>query len=455
MLIELTSLLIPYGYSLVFILMLLESAGLPLPGETMLMLSAAFASSGRLSIFGVIISAALGAILGDMGGYWIGRRGGAAILKRILGRHYEAHLIKGRAFFNRYGPGAVFLARFVPVVRVVGANLAGMTEMPFSKFALFNIAGGITWAVMMGSLGYFFGNNLSHIEGLLHRLGVGLLIAIGLIAVAIWISRQLTSREADARYKLDYIKQRLGLQRLQIWLMSKFHHNRSLVLMPGGGLLLAGFAGWTFGALSEDILARDSMTLYDAGVSRWLLSLATEDSSQFFYLITLLGGPWFITVASLLISTWLAWRKQWLQLGALIFSVGGGALINELLKNIFLRPRPDFSNAFYNESGYSFPSGHAMLSVLFYGMTAYLIATQVLSWKTQIRLGVTAFTISMMIGFSRIFLGVHYLTDVLGSWAAGVVWLIVCITALRLAQTSRQGFEKIHNSKRLSKCRMK
>jgi len=154
-------------------------------------------------------------------------------------------------------------------------------------------------------------------------------------------------------------------------------------------------------------------------------------------------------------SAWLAWRKQWLPLGALMFSVGGGALINELLKNIFLRPRPDFPNAFYHESGFSFPSGHSMLSILFYGMTAYLIASQVLSWKTQIRLGVTAFTLSLLIGFSRIFLGVHYLTDVLGGWAAGVVWLIVCITALRLAQLSHPDFEKSHNSEPSSKPYMK
>ena len=446
MLIELTSLLITYSYSLVFILMLLESAGLPLPGETMLMLASAFASSGRLSIFGVIMSAALGAILGDMGGYWIGRRGGAAILKRILGRHYEAHLNKGRVFFVRYGSGAVFLARFVPVVRVVGANLAGMTEMPFPKFALFNVAGGITWAVTMGSLGYFFGNNLPHIEALLHRLGVGLLIAIGLIAAAIWISRQITSHEADARYQLDHIKQGLGLPRLQVWLMSQFHYDRSLTLMLGGGFLLAALSGWMFGALAEGVLARDSMTLYDAGVGSWLLGLATEDSSQFFYLITLLGGPWFILTASLLISAWLVWRKRWLTLGALIFSVGGGALINELLKNIFQRPRPDFPNVFYHESGFSFPSGHSMLSVLFYGMTAYLIASQGFSWKNQIRLGVTAFTLSLLIGFSRIFLGVHYMTDVLGGWASGVVWLVVCIMALRLVQISRQGFEKNNRS---------
>jgi undecaprenyl-diphosphatase len=437
MLTGLVTLLAAYGYALIFILILLESAGLPLPGETLLVIAAAFASSGHLSIFGVVLSAALGAILGDMGGYWIGRRGGATLLKRILGRNYEGHISKGRAFFNRYGAGAVFLARFVPGVRVVGANLAGVTQMPFSTFMLFNAAGGLTWAITMGSLGYVFGNNLPYLESILRRLGAGMFIAICIIAVAIYVSRQMSRHEDEIRAWLDWLKQSLGLQRFQTWFISKYQSNRVLALSLGGGLLLAIFSGWIFGALAEDILSRDSMTLYDAGVSRWLLSLATEDSSQFFFLVTLLGSAWFIFTASLLISSWLVWRKQWLQLGALIFSVVGGALLNVVLKNIFLRPRPDFPNNFYYESGYSFPSGHAMLSVLFYGMTAYLIASQGFSWKTQIRLGVTAFTFSLLIGFSRIFLGVHYLTDVLGGWSAGVVWLIVCIATLKFAQLPR------------------
>lgn len=123
---------------------------------------------------------------------------------------------------------------------------------------------------------------------------------------------------------------------------------------------------------------------------------------------------------------WFTWQKQWQQIGVLVLSVGGGVLLNLLLKNIFQRPRPDFSNVFYHESGYSFPSGHAMLSVLFYGITAYLIVKEGFSWKTRIRSISAAFTLSLLIGFSRIFLGVHYLTDVLGGWAAGLTWFTVC-----------------------------
>lgn len=434
----LSSLLIPYGYGLVFILILLESAGLPLPGETLLVLAAALASSGRLSIAGVIISAVLGAILGDMGGYWIGRRGGAVLLKRILGKNYEGHISKGRVFFNRYGAGAVFLARFVPVVRVVAANLAGMTEMPFSTFTRFNVAGGVAWAVTMGSLGYFFGNNLPYLETILRRLGIGVFLAIALIATAVWAGRKMSIHETEFYVWKERIILSLGIRKFQLRFVHWLHtHHRGLAFTLTSGFLLASFSGWMFGALAEDVLSHDSLTLYDTGVSRWLLGLVTEDGSQFFYLVTLLGSTSVILTGSLLLGGWLVWRKKNLQGSVLALSVGGGILLNLLLKNIFLRPRPNFPNAFYHESSYSFPSGHAMFSVLFFGMAAYLIASQNFSWKGKVYLAVSAFTISLLIGFSRIFLGVHYLTDVLGGWSAGVVWLTVCITLLEAVQLSR------------------
>ena len=193
------------------------------------------------------------------------------------------------------------------------------------------------------------------------------------------------------------------------------------------GLLVLALSGGLFIALAQDVLFNGSMTLYDPAVSHWLLGLTTTDRSQFFYLVTLLGNAEFILLSSLLVGGWLTWRNQWLDLGALTLCVGGGAEINLLLKNVFMRPRPDIAKAFYQEIGYSFPSGHAMLSVLFYGMTAYLLARQGLSWKAQTRLSAAAFIFSLSIGFSRIFLGVHYLTDVLGGWAVGMFWLAVCV----------------------------
>jgi membrane-associated phospholipid phosphatase len=179
--------------------------------------------------------------------------------------------------------------------------------------------------------------------------------------------------------------------------------------------------------MAEDVVMKDSLFLYDVGIGKWFLAHATEDSNDFFFIMTQLGSVWAISAGSFLLAGWLVWRKRFASLVALLASVGGGILLNMLLKNIFLRPRPDFVNAFYHETGYSFPSGHSMMSVLFYGMAAYLLANQLKTWKWRVWLGTSAFTLSLLIGLSRLALGVHFLTDVLGGWGAGGTWLMTCV----------------------------
>ncbi len=448
MLAALTSLLSTYGYGLVFGLILLESAGLPLPGETMLVIASASAASGHLSMLGVILSATLGAIIGDMGGYWIGRKGGSVIFKRILGSAYEEHLVKGQAFFKRYGAASVFLARFVPVVRIIAANLAGISAMHFQTFSFYNAAGGLAWAIAMSSIGYFFGSNLPLLELLMRRFGIGLVISIGILSSAIWTVRLLIRNESKSAIVLECFTRRIKFMRLQSWLMKRFSINQQRLLFFVGGLLLALFFGWMFGALAEDVIMKDSITIYDAGIGRWLLTRATEDSSEFFFVVTQLASLWVIGFGSLALSAWLLLRKQWTALIALVTSVGGGVLLNLLLKNIFLRQRPDFPNAFYHESGYSFPSGHAMMSVLFYGMTAYLLINATKNWKWQVSLGIGAFTLILLIGFSRMALGVHYLTDVLGGWSAGLTWLITCIIMLETSFYPSRNLNQISSETR-------
>jgi undecaprenyl-diphosphatase len=444
MLVTLTSLLSTYGYGLVFGIILLESAGFPLPGETMLVLASASAASGYLSLPGVILSAALGAILGDMGGYWLGRKGGSILFKRILGMKYEEHLVKGQAFFARHGATSVFLARFVPVVRVVAANLAGISKMRFQTFSLFNAAGGIAWASVMGSLGYFFGKNLPLLESVIRQIGIGLAVAIGIISLGIWTARLLARNESKSIAILKRFSPRPTLVKFKTRLTERFSIRQQNLILSGGGLLLALLSGWMFGALAEDVFMQDSMTIYDAGIGRWLLTYATEDSSEFFFAITQLANLWTISMGSLVLATWLLVRKQWPALMALAASVGGGVLLNLLLKNLFHRPRPDFPNAFYHESGYSFPSGHAMMAVLFYGIAAYLLIKAIKNWKWRVSLGTGAVTLVLLIGFSRMALGVHYLTDVLGGWSAGITWLITSIIMLETA------FYPSHNLRKLS-----
>jgi membrane-associated protein len=149
------------GYPLLFLLVMGESSGVPIPGETALIAAALLASRGKLSIELVIVLAAAGAITGDNIGYLIGRKGGRWLLERpgrFQRQRLEA-LRTGESFFDRHGPKAVFFGRFVLGLRVWASWLAGATHMPWRSFVLWNALGGIIWATAIGLIAYFIGHS--------------------------------------------------------------------------------------------------------------------------------------------------------------------------------------------------------------------------------------------------------------------------------------------------------
>ncbi len=153
------------GYPLLFVLVMSESSGLPIPGETALIAAAVLASRGKLSIEVVIALAAAAAIVGDNIGYVIGRKGGRWLLQRpgpFLDRRRQV-LITGEPFFERHGPKAVFLGRFVLGLRVWASWLAGATRMSWRSFVLWNALGGIIWATAIGLIAYHLGRSAGNI----------------------------------------------------------------------------------------------------------------------------------------------------------------------------------------------------------------------------------------------------------------------------------------------------
>ena len=164
----LTRILATYGYAAVFAVIMGESAGVPLPGETILVGAAVFASTGRgLDIRLVILTAACAAILGDNIGFWIGRTWGERLLDRVgPGVGLDARKRKlGRYLFRRYGGAIVFFGRFVAVLRTYAALLAGVNGLPPLAFLGYNAAGGIVWALVFGLGGYLLGEGLKRITG--------------------------------------------------------------------------------------------------------------------------------------------------------------------------------------------------------------------------------------------------------------------------------------------------
>jgi membrane protein DedA with SNARE-associated domain len=150
-----------FGYPLLFLIVMSESSGLPVPGETGLITAAALASQGKLKIELVIALAAAGAIVGDNIGYLIGRKGGRWLLERPGPFHKQRLqvLAVGQPFFDRHGPKAVFFGRFVLGLRVWASWLAGATHMHWRSFVLWNALGGILWASAIGLIAYFLGHS--------------------------------------------------------------------------------------------------------------------------------------------------------------------------------------------------------------------------------------------------------------------------------------------------------
>jgi membrane protein DedA with SNARE-associated domain len=173
------------GLPLVFALIAVESMGVPLPGETALFAAAIFASKGGPPIEAVIAVAAAGAILGDNVGYLIGRKAGRRLLEAPgpFERHRRAVIAYGQPFFDRHGPKAVFLGRFVSGLRITAAWLAGVNRMPWRSFLFWNATGGVVWATAVGLLAYSFGHAAEHA---IKTAGLVGLIGAVVLAVAIW-----------------------------------------------------------------------------------------------------------------------------------------------------------------------------------------------------------------------------------------------------------------------------
>ena len=431
-----------YGYVVVFLFVAIESLGIPLPGETILVTAGALAAQGHLSIRSVIATAAAGAIVGDAAGYWIGRLGGIALIRRY-GRviHFDdAKLSRVRGFFGRHGSKAVFLGRFIALLRTWAALLAGTAEMPYRVFTLYNVMGGVTWAALFGTLGYVFGRSLPLLE---QYIGQASLAAVLLVALVVALAFGWRWFEENR----DAITERVG----RYWSAFRDRHPESarfisarfirgeylgLHLTIGFLVSLAGL--WLFGGVTEDVVHHDPLTKFDLTFTTWVRAHTTPLGDRIFTLVSLIGSPLAMTVVGLAGALLLIVRRNWVVLTAWAAAFAGAGLLTFALKTIIRRPRPVGAEAFLHGETFSFPSGHALGSLVGYGMLAYVIgSTWIESRKGRVRLAIATAVLVAAIGISRLYLGVHYFSDVVGGYAVGVLWLSVCISGAEVARRRR------------------
>jgi membrane protein DedA with SNARE-associated domain len=191
-----TQQLVSHGLVLLFALVAIESAGVPLPGETAVVAASILVTRGHYELWEVIVVASAAAIVGDNVGYWIGRLGGRALLERWepIARYSRKALPPAERFFEKHGAKTVFLGRFIAFLRVTSAWLAGISHMPWKRFLLWNAAGGIAWATIVAVVSYEFGQAAGDAIGQYGLYGVAVVVVV---AVAAFVGIRLWRRRLE------------------------------------------------------------------------------------------------------------------------------------------------------------------------------------------------------------------------------------------------------------------
>jgi membrane protein DedA with SNARE-associated domain len=444
---QILSLIAQYGYLFVFFGVMLESCGIPLPGETILIAAGAMAQQGHLDLGDVIIFGILGAVIGDQIGYWVGRQGGRPFVLRW--GHYvfitSERLARAERFFARHGGKAVFLARFVAGLRVFGALVAGISRMRWPTFFFYNALGGTVWATAAVMVGYLLGGSLDLIE---RWAGRASLVLLGLVVLALafyfsyrWVANHQTQTLGFGMAVVSYppIARLINRYDCQLaWLLARLAPGKYLGLHLTVGLLAAAGCLWLFGGVTEDLLNNDPLVQFDETVAAILHERATPTLTAFFLVVTALGSLEFLGLLGLVVTAIFVVQRRWLDLGTWLAALAGGVVLNQLLKTLFARPRPFFEHPLVLETSYSFPSGHATMSLIFYGMLAYFAVRALRTWRARTAVVFGAALLVLLIGFSRMYLGVHYFSDVIAGFASGGVWLSALITGSETIRRHRK-----------------
>ena len=197
------------------------------------------------------------------------------------------------------------------------------------------------------------------------------------------------------------------------------------------GIIVLVIAGLLFGLIAENVMRAGALTVLDIHIAQWLHAHGSPGLTQCLLIVTHLHDPLVISPVAALITVILFWKKRWCAGLAVIFAVQGGMLLNLLVKQQFHRARPSFENPLITLTTYSFPSGHVVASTVFYGALAALLISRTCSPGRTFYFFMMALAMIVLVAFSRLYLGAHYLSDVLAAFLEAVAWLALCLTVIQ------------------------
>lgn len=403
--------------------------GFLFPGEIAILLGGVLAYEGRISLPAAIAAAVLGAFFGDTIGFFVGRRWGRTMLRWIigrlplLGRRVEEHLDHAEAFLQRRGPHAVLIGRFTAGLRVMVPGLAGMAGMRYRRFALFNAIGAALWGTSFVLLGFFAGATWPHIAGIASKAGLASLVAILIGLVASRLIRRQRSAEGRLSDRVAAVRPVSSLRRVfpgqATWLAGRVDTTSPQGFLLTTVVLVGGICGWVFLGLLQDVLAHEAAVHLDPGITAYAVAHRDAVLNGVMRAVTWLGSNAVMIPVCIAVGAVTLRRARGLarSLAPLISLLSAFVLYN-VVKAAVERPRPPLSIHLVTASGFAFPSGHAAASAAVWGAVAIGLSAG-RSTRVKVAVWSAAGVIVGLVGLSRIYLGVHWSTDVLAGWALG------------------------------------
>jgi len=433
-----------FGYWFIFFIALLESlafVGLIIPGAIIIIFMGFLSLQGFYDLGDLIWFTVIGAVIGDSISFMLGRRGRIFKKRRLFFK--ESYLAKGKRFFKSHGTKSVFLGRFIGSLRPIIPFVTGISKMEIGTFFFLDVLSVSLWAITYLLLGYLFGHAWNVFEIWSPRVGIFFLI-ISILVVTIYIfdrfvvtqGRQLLKlfksilRSFKEALVINSDVRRIIKKHPKLFRFIKHRTNRQKFTGFRLTLLILSFfyVLTLFMGLIEDVLRSDMITQADIRIEKLLFIFRHPSLIQFFTWVTVLGKWQLILTGTILLSIFFWIQKEKYHLIALWITISGSALFVFIGKLIIHRPRPN--TAYYIEYSFAFPSGHAALAMALYGFVAYYLLVHSRKWKWKINALFLNSLIIGAIGLSRLYLGAHFLSDVLAGYLLGFLWVLIGISVV-------------------------
>lgn len=410
--------------AIVFLISLSESlavVGLLVPGVVMMTAIGGMMGAGILPFWGTLIWAILGAIAGDGISYWLGYHYHQRLRQFWPFKQFPKLMQRGEVFFRSHGGKSIVIGRFAGPVRPMIPVIAGMMDMPPNKFLLFNILSAIAWAPLYSLPGILIGASLGSLSPeVASRAGLFVL----LLLFAVWLVYETLF--LIGAWLLDTTRRILKsiflvLDRLP-WINPLLRTAQGSEEGQLGLIILFVLSFSVFLIVSYDVTNITGIAEWNEPVYQALRALYADKWIQHFALLSGIGDPIVLLPVAFIVAFSLIRQKKYSAAFCWILVVGLGALAGFIMKFYMEVPRPE-GLIYYNEE-FAYPSAHVLVSTLIFGFTA-LIARRSLKPKLQWLLFLVVTLLILSIGFSRLYLGLHWFTDILGSLNLGIAFITV------------------------------